>query len=236
MNRSMAFIFHMLMKRGWIDRREDATAWEAYQEQEVETELRDFGKELGFDLWRTGGRLYLIPTQDNDLFLKDNMDYRRDIKATNEIRIRDIYLLNYMAIYLLYLFFNGDGSSPLSRDLMTKESFIEVFSQHCNAVTTQSPEEAQPAYSENFIRLAGDWLSKLEGEPDDGKMNTRYGCLNKLLNKMKADDLFTVGEQNEIRPTRKLCDLMPYFLRKDRIVEIQGWVAAQKEDDHAADQ
>ena len=45
-----------------------------------------------------------------------------------------------------------------------------------------------------------------------------------LVNKYKADELFDVGEDDVIRPTRKLKDLMPYFLRKDRIAEIQGWI------------
>ena len=234
MNRKTVFVFHMLMKRGWIDRREDAAAWEAYQEPEVQTELHDFGDELGFDLWRTGDRLYLVPTQDNDLFLKNNVDYRRDIKANNEVRMRDIYLLNYMAVYLLYVFFSGDGNDPRARDFMTKEDITAAMATHCEAVTKTPLEDSQNEYSENFRKLAEDWLSKLEGEPEDTKMNTRYGCLNRLLYKLRADDLFT--EQQVLRPTQKLCDLMPYFLRKDRIARIREWVAAQKEDEHAADQ
>ncbi len=236
MNRKTAFVFHALMKNGWIDRREDPAAWEAYLENDVPEELNDLGIEIGFDILRKGDRLYLIPTQDNDLFLKNNVDYRRDIKASsNDVKVRDLYLLNYMAVYILYLFFNGDGNDPASRDFMTKEAFIEEFTVHCSSVTASSPQEEQKDYSENFRNLAEDWLSKLEGQADELQFKTRYGCLNRLLQKFKADALFEVNEQNEIRPTRKLSDLMPYFLRKDRITEINNWIEKQKEADNAAD-
>ena len=224
-------VFHALMKRGWIDRSEDAAAWEAYLEQEVQEELNDFRAELEFDLYRSGDRLYMIPTQDNDLFLKNNVDYRRDIKAENDVRTRDLYLLNYLAIYLIYLFFHGDGRDPRSREYITKEAFLSLFSEHCKSVTEKAvqTDEIQTDYSENFLQLAENWLSKLEGEPGDRKITTRYGCMNKILGKLKTDELFDVNDLAEIRPTRKLNDLMPYFLRKDRITEIHAWAAGKDE-------
>ncbi len=236
MNSKTAFLFHKLMKRGWIDRSEDRSAWEAYLEPDVCDEIDIIGEEIGFDLWRSGDRLYMVPTKDNDLFLKNTIDYRRDIKATNEIRIRDIYLLNYMAIYLLCAFFSGDGAEPRSRDIMTKESFITDFTAHCTFTTDNSSDTPGKEYSENFRRLAGDWLSKLEGNADDLKMNTKYGCLNRLLTKFDKDELFTEDKENNvIRPTRKLADLMPYYLRKDRLSEINSWIMSQEEHSNASD-
>lgn len=230
MNRKTVFLFHKLMKRGWIDRSEDRTAWEAYSEPDVLDELEIMGEEIGFDLWRNADRLYMVPTKDNDLFLKNTIDYRRDIKANNEVRIRDIYLLNYMAIYLLCAFFSGDGAEPKSRDIMTKESFITDFTAHCTVAADSSSDTSGKEYSENFRRLAGDWLSKLEGNNDDQKMNTKYGCLNKLLTKFDKDELFTEDKENSIiRPTRKLIDLMPYFLRKERITEINSWISSMED-------
>ena len=54
------------------------------------------------------------------------------------------------------------------------------------------------------------------------------------MKKYKTDELFDVGDDDLIRPTRKIKDLMPYFLRKDRIIEIQNWI--KEEESNAANQ
>jgi hypothetical protein len=71
----------------------------------------------------------------------------------------------------------------------------------------------------------------VDGEVKSTKFDNKFGIVNRILNKYKADELFDVGEDDLIRPTRKMKDLMPYFLRKDRIAEIQNWI---KEEDHYA--
>ena len=94
MNRKTVEVFHALMKNGWIDRREDHIIWSYADDVEIQEELEEFKAVMGIDLFRAGDRLYMIPTQDNDLFLKNNVDYRRDIKADNTVRTRDLYLMN----------------------------------------------------------------------------------------------------------------------------------------------
>ena len=89
------------------------------------------GAELGFEIMPAQNRIYMVPTQDNDLFLKNNIDYRSDIKAGNDVRTRDLYLLNYLAIYILYIFFKGEGSEALVTDFITKEELIKEFTDHC---------------------------------------------------------------------------------------------------------
>ena len=236
MNRKTVEVFHALMKNGWIDRREDHIVWSYADDVEVQEELEEFKAVMGIDLFRAGDRLYMIPTQDNDLFLKNNVDYRRDIKADNTVRTRDLYLMNYLSIYLIYLFFNGEGSDPLCREFISKEDFVALFTEHCKGVekTSLEGDEKEQDYSENFRQLASAWLSKLDGEVGSQKFDNKYGIVNRILNKHKADELFDVGEDDLIRPTRKMKDLMPYFLRKDRIAEIQAWIG--EEEDHAADQ
>ena len=226
MNRKTVEVFHSLMKNGWIDRREDSQIWGYAEDTEIQEELEDFKAVLGIDLVRSGDRLYLIPTQNNDLFLKNNIDFRRDIRADNTIRNRDLYLMNYLAIYLIYVFFSGEGNDPLCRDFISKEDFIGQFTQHCNSVASSNLAEGEDDhdYSEKFVRLAEVWMSKIDGAPDSQKFDTRYGTLNRILAKFKTDELFNLDDDDRIRPTRKLKDLMPYFLRKDRISEIQSWI------------
>ena len=89
-------------------------------------------------------------------------------------------------------------------------------------------------YSDNFRQLASAWLSKLDGDLVSQKFDNKYGIVNRILNKYKTDELFDVGDDDLIRPTRKMKDLMPYFLRKDRIIEIQNWI--KEEESNAANQ
>lgn len=229
MNRSSAEIFKKLLKKGWLDRRDDALIWNALDDEEVISDIDILKAAFCFDTLRVGDRFYLIPTQDNDLFLKNNVDYRKDIKAGNETRTRDLYLLNYLAIYIIFLFFKGEGSNSQCREFITKEELVVQFTKHC--LETESPDaENQNDFSESFVALAQDWLSKTEGNLDSTKVTTeKYGVVNKILLKFKVDGLFEEVE-GKILPTRKMIDLIPYWLRKERAKDINMWIEEVKAD------
>lgn len=234
MKRNTVEVFHALMKKGWVDRRDNPEIWSMLEDQDVLEELDDFKSVMGIDIIRVGDRIYMVPTQDNDLFLKNNVDYRSDISAGNEVRTRDLYLFNYLSIYLIYLFFSGEGSDPCSREFLKKSELVSLFTSHCESVTSEGiGERSQTEYSDNFIALANAWLSKLDGEPTSKKFDQKYGIVNRLMVKYKNDELFELSEDDLIRPTRKLKDLMPYFLRKDRVSDIQNWI--KEADSDAAD-
>lgn len=226
MKMQTAAVFHALMKKGWIDRTDNAEIWSYYEDTEVQDELEVMEEELAFKIIRVMDRCYLVPTQDNDLFLKNNIDFRKDISADSDVKTRDLYLMNYFSIYLIYIFYHGEGTDPKCRDFISKEDAIKEFTEHCKACVKVNEDARQTDYSDNFLQLANAWLSKIDGAPDSRKFIDHYGILNRLLIKFNAehDDLFYV-ESGNIRTTRKLDDLMPYFLRKDRILEMQKWVS-----------
>lgn len=234
MKKQTVEVFHALMKRGWIDRSENADVWRYCEDPDVQEEMEAMKDGLSFELIRSGDRIYLVPTQDNDLFLKNNVDFRKDISANNDVRTRDLYLMNYFSIYLIYLFYHGEGSDPKCREFISMEDVVKEFSDHCRACIKGAESAEQKEYSDNFIQLANTWLSKTDGAIDSLKFSERYGILNRLLIKFNAehDDLFYL-ESGNIRPSRKLDNLMPYFLRKDRIIEMQEWV--KEVNNHAAD-
>jgi len=225
MNNNSLKLYHELMKKGWIDRNENSLIWNSVEDEEARDELDQMGRELGFDIIQAQDRIYLVPTQENDLFLKNNVDYRSDIKANNEVKSRDLYLLNYLAIFTLFTFFKGEGADALVRDFITKEELLKEFTEHCETAVKKGidGENKTEDFSENFLLLANDWLSKKEGEATSRKTEDRYGVINKILLKFRADDLF-VDEDGRIKPTKKTKDLMPYVLRKDRVQMINQWI------------
>ena len=234
MNKSALKLYHELMKKGWIDRDDNSVLWSFVEDSEARDELDQMGAELGFEIVPAQNRIYMVPTQDNDLFLKNNIDYRSDIKAGNDVRTRDLYLLNYLAIYILYTFFKGEGPEALVRDFITKEELIKEFTDHCLSVTQKGVDGEDKAedFSESFYMLAEDWLGKKEGDPASRKVDDRYGVVNKIILKLRADDLFVEGDDGRVAPTKKTKDLMPYVLRKERVQVINAWIEGEE---HAAD-
>jgi len=234
MNKSALKLFHELMKKGWIDRDENSILWSAVEDPEARDELDLMGTELGFEIVPAQNRIYMVPTQDNDLFLKNNIDYRSDIRAGSDVRTRDLYLLNYLAIFTLYQFFKGEGAEALVRDFITKEELIKEFTDHCLKVTKKGVDGEDKAedFSENFYMLAEDWLGKKEGDITSRRIEDRYGVVNKILLKFRADDLFVEGDDGRVVPTKKTKDLMPYVLRKERTAMINEWIEG---DEHASD-
>ncbi|MCR5626223.1 MAG: DUF6063 family protein [Lachnospiraceae bacterium] len=222
------------MKKGWIDRNDNSLIWSLAEDTEARDELDQMGTELGFEIIPAQDRIYMVPTQDNDLFLKNNIDYRADIKATNEVKSRDLYLMNYLAIYILYVFFQGEGVDAQVRSFITKEELIRKFTEHCMEVSSGDidKEDKTDDYSENFHMLAEDWLSKKEGDTSSRRIDERYGVVNKILLKFRADELFFEDDGDRIRPTKKVRDLMPYVLRKDRVHMINKWI---EEENNASD-
>lgn len=224
MNTDVLKVFHELMKKGWIGRSEHPSVWALAREEEVLNGLEEMGRELDFEIVPAGDRLYMVPTIDNDLFLKNNADYRTDI-GTYEARRNDLFLMNYLAVFILFSFFRGEGADAQVLNFALKENLISDFSDHCRTIAAEGVEgeELAEGYSDNMKALANDWLGKREGAPDSRKLEDRYGILNRLLGKFRSDDLFE-EENGQIRPTKKLKDLMPYVLRKQRVAEINSWL------------
>ena len=134
----------------------------------------------------------------------------------------------------MYIFFKGEGSEALVRDFITKEELIKEFTDHCLSVTQKGVDGEDKAedFSESFYMLAEDWLGKKEGDPTSRRVDDRYGVVNKIILKLRADDLFVEGDDGRVAPTKKTKDLMPYVLRKERVQVINAWIEG---DSHATD-
>lgn len=238
MNRDSAEILHLLFKNGCIDRSEEPDLWHSYyDEAEIQNDLQTLADGMKLEIVPVSGsgRIYMLPAYDNDFFLKNNSDYRQDIGGANEAKIADLYLLNYAAMYLLYLFFRGEGSDILCRDFIERGQFLEELNNHFESFFNgRLGEEAALSIDENFKNVAEAWRAKAEGEPDSRRLSEKNGVISRLLIKLKADELFTVSPEGKIEPTRKLKDLMPYFLSKERLIIINSYL--EEADSHAAAQ
>ena len=216
-----SLLFYELIKRGHIDRYASPDLWAMYKDQEVKDCLDTIIDANCCELINVTERVYIIPRLENEVFLKTNVDFRKDISADSDARLLDLDLMKYITIYLSYIFFNGKGIDPASRDFISKEEFLKEFNNHMGRFLNETPDFSWSDHASYFVKLANYWLNKPEGDRESRKFNERYGMINRLLIKLNNthDDLF-FEEGGNIRPSRKMKDIIPELLRKERIIEL----------------
>lgn len=211
-------LFAKLMEKGYITREQDSSFYEDYCDAEIASELAIMEQELDFTLYRTNGRLYLLPNPSNELFSQDNNDFRRSVG--NE-KLEELYLLNYMAIFLLHELYGGKGNILQTRYYIKESDFLTEFTQHCEQIRAdgEALKSAAAQYSMDFLRLADNWLAKRGDESNSA--DTKHGCFMKIIRKFRDEELLYDAD-GVWKPTVKLNDLMPYYLSQNRIAEIHA--------------
>lgn len=175
-------------------------------------------QELDFTLYRINGRLYLLPNPSSELFSQNNSDFRRSVG--NE-KLEELYLLNYMAVFLLHELYGGKGSTLQTRYYIRESDFLSEFTKHCEQVRSEGEmlKNASAQYSIDFLRLADNWLAKRGDESNSA--DTKHGCFMKIIRKFRDEELL-YDSDGVWKPTVKLNDLMPYYLSQNRISEINS--------------
>lgn len=211
-------LFARLMEKGYITHEQDPSYYEDYCDAEIASELAVMEQELDFTLYRTNGRLYLLPNPSNELFSQNNSDFRRSVG--NE-KLEELYLLNYMAIFLLHELYGGKGNTLQTRYYIRECDFLDDFTKHCEQVRAEGEDmkNAAAQYSMDFLRLADNWLAKRGDESISS--DTKHGCFMKIIRKFRDEDLLYDAD-GVWKPTVKLNDLMPYYLSQNRIAEIHS--------------
>lgn len=219
-------LFAKLMEKGYITREQDAAFYEDSCDGDIMSELAVMEQELDFTLYRTNGRLYLLPNTTNELFSQDNRDFRRSIG--NE-KLEELYLLNYMAMFLLHELYGGKGNTLQTRYYIKESDFLEEFTKHCEQVRAEGEalKNASSQYSIDFLRLADSWLAKCGDESNS--VDTKHGCFMKIIRKFRDEELLYDAD-GVWKPTVKLSDLMPYYLSLNRISEIHAILEGGKTD------
>jgi hypothetical protein len=218
-------LFAKLMEKGYITREQDSTYYEYSCDADIISELAVMEQELDFSLYRTNGRLYLLPNSDNELFSQNNKDFRKSVGKAN---LEELYLLNYMAMFLLHELYGGKGNTLQTRYYIKESDFLNEFTHHCEQVKSEGEnlKNASAQYSIDFLRLADNWLAKRGDESIS--TDTKHGCFMKIIRKFYDEELL-YNADGVWKPTVKLNDLMPYYLSQNRIAEIHNIIGGGKE-------
>ena len=220
----------LIRNKGVISRDNDSALWELVEDENAMLQLEEMGDELGFSIITTLNRVYLVPSMDNDIFLKGTLDFKNDIGNAYDYKNSDIALMSFLAIYILFCFFKGEGTDICVRNIMLKIDLLNEFDNFCHTIEEKAKEQELDYYGKYFLRLVSTWLQKTEGDSAQKTKDVKYGVLNKVLLKLKKENLI-IEESDRIRVTNKAKDLMPYMLNKERIAIVNDLFEEYQEGD-----
>ncbi len=215
-------IFKQLLDRGQIDRESSSDLFLEYRNPEVRSALAQMEEEFDFKIVEAASTLYLVPDSSNGLLGFVSKDLREWIAS--DARLLDTYLLSYISMYIFYLFYGSRNRDPKQRDYIRISKLSEELDLRFARALADTEETAalEMTYGLNFIKTAELWASKQEFEEKARK--TKTGTILNTCRLLERHDLIRiVDNEREIRPTKKLDDLMlNYYLSDSRIEEIHS--------------
>lgn len=215
-------IFRKLLEKGQLERETEADLFLEYRNPEVRSLLGEFEEELDFRILEVPGIIYLVPDSGNTLLGFVSKDFREWVAT--DARLADAYLLSYIAMFILYLFYGGRNRNPKQREFLRVSKLIEELDGRFGRALSdpESLELLEEKYALNFARIGELWESK-QGYEEKGR-KTKTGTILSTCRWLERENLLRlVDEEREIRPTKKLDDLMlNYYLNDSRVQEIAG--------------
>lgn len=216
-------IYRRLLEKGQLDRETEGDLFLEFRNAEVRAILAEFEEELDFKAIEVAGSIYLLPNSGNGVLGFTTKDLREAVAT--DARLVDAYLLSYISMFILYLFYGGRNRNPKQREFLRISKLIEELDRRFSLALADS-EEAQvleEKYALNFARIAELWDSKQDFEERGRK--TKTGTILNTCRLLERENLLRlVDEDRELRPTRKLDDLMlNYYLDDSRVAEIKGF-------------
>ena len=223
-------IYRKLVEKGQLDRETEGDLFLEFRNVEVRAILAEFEEELDFKTIEVAGTLYLLPNNGNGVLGFTTKDIRESVAT--DARLVDAYLLSYISMFILYLFYGGRNRNPKQREFLRISKLIEELDRRFGMALADGEQVKvlEENYALNFTRIAELWESKQDFEERGRK--TKTGTILNTCRLLERENLLRlVDEDRELRPTRKLDDLMlNYYLDDSRVEEIKGFFEGAEPD------
>ena len=214
-------IYRKLLEKGQLDRETEADLFLEFRNVEVRAILAEFVEELDFKAIEVAGSLYLLPNSGNGVLGFTTKDLREGVAT--DAKLVDAYLLSYISMFILFLFYGGRNRNPKQREFLRISKLIEELDRRFGMALADSEQAKvlEEKYALNFTRIAELWASKQDFEERGRK--TKTGTILNTCRLLERENLLRlVDEDRELRPTRKLDDLMlNYYLDDNRVQELR---------------
>ena len=216
-------IYRKLLEKGQLDRETEGDLFLEFRNVEVRAILAEFEEELDFKAIEVAGSLYMLPNSGNGVLGFTTKDLREGVAS--DAKLVDAYLLSYISMFILYLFYGGRNRNPKQREFLRISKLIEELDRRLTMalVDSEQAKVLEEKYALNFTRIAELWESKQDFEERGRK--TKTGTILNTCRLLERENLLRlVDDDRELRPTRKLDDLMlNYYLDDSRVEEIKGF-------------
>ena len=220
-------IYYQLLKNGEIRRGFNKELYNLYANySDIQETLKYMAEESKCDILLTTDALYMIPKPENDII---GFNYRNDEDLKNVKDESDYYL----GLYIITVIFNEFFNAIAPMEFMSIDELVKKVENRL--VAASNKEDVKKLESEsryNILSLKEAWFAKenLPGDKEEkiGKLTWsyqyRYGCARRIIIFLTNQGLVIYSkEDDEIRPTEKLNDLMNYyFLDNKRKAEIEN--------------
>ena len=214
-------IYRKLVEKGQLDRDTEGDLFLEFRNVEVRAILTEFEEELDFKTIEVAGTVYLLPNIGNGVLGFTTKDIRESVAT--DARLVDAYLLSYISMFILYLFYGGRNRNPKQREFLRISKLIEELDRRFTMALAEGEqvEVLEENYALNFTKIAELWESKQDYEERGRK--TKTGTILNTCRLLERENLLRlVDEDRELRPTRKLDDLMlNYYLDDSRVDEMK---------------
>lgn len=216
-------IFRILIEQGELSRGEYGDLFVEYLDSEVQSILNSFEDEMDCSIKKIGNTLYLLPDYDNSILGFKNKDWREWMGSTaNNV---DVYLAYYITIFILFKFYGGKNKNPKRLEFLRIVNLIDELDRRFDSLLLEEESEIKNKEEElglNILKIARYWKEKIVDE--ENKKKTKYAVIRRICKLLENEKLlYLIDDDNEIRTTRKLDDIMTYYYLNDsRIEEINS--------------
>jgi hypothetical protein len=220
-------IYYQLLKSGEIRRSLNKDLYNLYANySDVQDTLKYMAEESKCDILLTTDALYMIPKPENDII---GFNYKND-EDFKSVKDETDY---YLGLYIITVIFNEFFNTISPMEFISVDELVKKVEKRLEAAALKDDvEEIENEFKYNIRNLKDAWFAKenIPGDKDErlGKQTWsyqyRYGCVRKMVIFLTNQGLVLYSkEDDEIRPTQKLNDLMNYyFLDNRRKAEIES--------------
>ena len=200
-------IYKKLLEKGQINDTEDKELYFDFKDLEVRDTLDIIASNLNFKIISAPHSVYLVPNIDNNLLGFSVKDIRESIKK--DAKLIDAFLEIYIIMTILYMFYGGKNKNPKQADFLQIKDIVSKLDETLKGMTEEEQEKIEERYSINFIQVSNYWKAKALIE--ENKLKTRTGTVITACKLLRDEKLVIITDDDtEIRPTKKLDDLMQY--------------------------
>ena len=223
-------IFYYLLEHHELREENEPELHKAYLEQdEVQTLVKSQAEAAESSIETYGGVIYLIPEQENNFLGYSKGQLKRELCRSNSTD-KDYYLVQFVILVLLLEFYDGQGSSSKTRDLIRLGELQNSITEKLKEGAARYSEEEQAQNGLAFTAMQQAYEALKSDERGRRQKTTKEGFMYSILRFLQSQGLIDYIEQDEmIKTTRKLDNFMDWnLLNKNNFSRVQRVLGAKE--------